>query len=92
MHRIDSIGIHGQMGSNDRLLKWWGVEIESGDIDGTLSFLGFELLGWLLVIHSPLKVRLFDGQFWIFTFVSSILAAFRNTSLMIPRNSITRSE
>lgn len=32
----------------------WGVnDIKWGDVDKTMTFLGFELPGWLLGIHFP---------------------------------------
>lgn len=70
------------------------------DVYVTLTFLEFELLLWLLCIHFPslfnsffqLNRRFFDGYIWIFTLFSSILAAFRNPCLRIPRNLFPENE
>ena len=72
-----------------------GKGYKGSDVDGSLTFLGFELqvtfLGfelqgcWLDIYFSfslvqfPLEGRLFDGHFRIFTFDYSVLINYRNT-------------
>lgn len=41
MHEIELLGIHGQMGCN----KKRGVKGYNGDVDKTLTLIGFDLVG-----------------------------------------------
>lgn len=67
LHGIKFPEIHGNVGANNGLLKWWGVNEKSGECgECKMDPDSFHLP----LIHFPWKWRSFDSHLWIFKIFS----------------------